>query len=353
MSALRAALIGFGYAGRTFHAPLIGATAGLDLTVVASSDAAKVHAVLPGVAVEADPFGAIARPDIDVVVIATPSHTHVTLARAAIAAGKAVVVDKPMAPTLGEARELVAEAKAAGVRLCVFHNRRWDSDFLTIRQAIADGLIGNVAHFESHFDRFRPVVRDRWRENAGPGSGVWQDLGPHLTDQALALFGLPDRVTASLARQRPGSGAVDWAHVVLEYPRLRCVLHAGMLVAGGVPRFIVHGDAGSLVKALPDPQEAQLQAGLVPGADTWGVDPDAAVFHHPDATRLLTATRGAQERFYGTLVQCFATGDDFPVRPIDAIAVTAVIEAAEIASETGISQALALTPDERAAYELQ
>ncbi|WP_408588882.1 oxidoreductase [Novosphingobium sp.] len=350
---IRAALIGFGYAGKTFHAPLINATHGLELAVVASSDAAKVHAVLAGVVVEPDPLAAIARADIDLVVIATPNPSHAPLARAAIAAGKAVVVDKPMALDLAEARELVALAKAANVPLWVFHNRRWDSDFLTVRQAIDDGLLGTVAHFESHFDRFRPHVRDRWRENAGPGSGVWQDLGPHLVDQALHVFGLPDRVTASFARQRPGSAATDWAHVVLEYPQLRCILHAGMLVAGGSPRFVVHGTAGSLIKTLPDRQEAQLLEGLTPRDEAWGLDADPAVLHTPQGTHAIAATRGDQSLFYHTLVQSLAHVGIGPIRPIEALATTAVVEAAELSANNGKSVIPALTGAERESYALQ
>lgn len=350
---IRAALIGFGYAGKTFHAPLIGATPGIAITLVASSDAAKVHAMLPGVTVTPDPLAAIARTDVDLVVIATPNASHAPLASAAIAAGKAVVVDKPMALDLAQSRTLVAQARAANVPLWVFHNRRWDSDFLTVKRAMADGLLGTVAHFESHFDRFRPLVRDRWRENAGPGSGVWQDLGPHLADQALQLFGLPDRVTASFARQRPGSGATDWAHVVLEYPALRCILHAGMLVAGGSPRFIVHGSQASLIKPRPDQQEAQLLAGITPGDSRWGSDDAPALLHTAETVRELAPARGDQRIFYHTLVQALRDGTAGPVRPIEALAVSAIIEAAEIAAKSGTAQAPALTEAERAEFSLQ
>ncbi|MFN3459135.1 MAG: Gfo/Idh/MocA family oxidoreductase, partial [Novosphingobium sp.] len=174
------ALVGYGYAGKTFHAPLITAEPALHLAVVVSRNPAKVHADLPAMRVEADITTVLADPTIDLVVIATPNDSHAPLAHAAIDAGKAVVVEKPLALTLAEAREIAAHAVARDTLLSVFHNRRWDGDFLTIRRAVEEGLIGKVAHFESHFDRFRPQVRDRWRENPGPGSGVWADLGPHL-----------------------------------------------------------------------------------------------------------------------------------------------------------------------------
>jgi len=277
---IRVGLIGYGYAGKTFHAPLIAATPGLRLACVASSDAAKVHADWPQVEVVADAPALIARDDIDLVVIATPNDTHAPFARAALPVGKHVVIDKPFALNLDEARDLIATARENDCLLSVFHNRRWDSDFLGVKQAIADGAIGRVVHFESHIDRFRPEVRARWREGAGRGAGLWFDLGPHLIDQAVQLFGLPERVQANFARQRAGALSDDWAHVVLDYAHgLRVILHASMLVAGGSPRFVVHGERGSLIKREADRQEAQLKAGIVPGADGWGADPDAMRFY--------------------------------------------------------------------------
>ncbi|MEL0253298.1 MAG: Gfo/Idh/MocA family oxidoreductase, partial [Novosphingobium sp.] len=179
------ALVGYGFAGKTFHAPLIMAEPALNLAAVVSRDPAKVHADLPGIQVEADIVAVLADPSIELVVIATPNDSHAPLAHAAIDAEKAVVVDKPLALTLAEAQAISDHAAQRGTVLSVFHNRRWDGDFLTISRLIAEGSIGKVVHFESHFDRFRPQVRDRWRENPGPGSGVWADLGPHLVDQAL------------------------------------------------------------------------------------------------------------------------------------------------------------------------
>ena len=164
---IRVGLLGYGYSGRTFHAPLIAAIPGLALCGVSSRDAARVQADYPDAKVHADPLALIAAHDIDLTVIATPNDTHAPLARAAIAAGKHVVIDKPFTLDLAEARDLVARSARQGVLLSVFHNRRWDSDYLTVRQAIEDGLVGTVSQFESHFDRFRPEVRDRWRERGG------------------------------------------------------------------------------------------------------------------------------------------------------------------------------------------
>lgn len=332
------ALIGYGYAGKTFHAPLIQAEPGLRLAAVVSGDATKVHADLPGMRVEPDIAAVLADPTIDLIVIATPNDSHAPLAHAAIDAGKALVVDKPLALTLAEARRIAAHAKELSTLLSVFHNRRWDGDFLTIQQAIATGLIGKVAHFESHFDRFRPTVRNRWRENPGPGSGVWADLGPHLVDQALCLFGIPTRVTASLGALRDGAQTDDWAHVVLEYPTLRCVLHAGMLVAGGSPRFVVHGSEGSLIKHGLDPQEGQLIEGLRPAAPEWGKEPTPLTRYDAQGTaHIVDVLPGDYPRFYAGIAAALK-GSPLHVTPEQSLAVMAVVEAAAEAARSGVAQ---------------
>jgi len=271
-SPLNVALVGYGYVGKTFHAPLIAATPGLALRAVVSSDPAKVAADFPDARVVADLAEALADPAIDLVVIATPNALHAPQAIAALEAGKHVVVDKPFALSAAEARTMADAANVAGKLLTVFHNRRWDSDFLTVKRLIQDGTLGEVVQYESHFDRFRPIVRDRWRERAGPGAGAWMDLGPHLLDQALVLFGEPLAIAADIGTQRPGAGADDYFHVVLRYPTLRVILHGSLLTAASDLRLAVHGTGGSFVKHGLDPQEAQLKAGMVPGAPGWGRD---------------------------------------------------------------------------------
>lgn len=326
---IRVCLVGYGYATRTFHAPLIQAVPRLSVELVASSRPEHVRAELPGVAVEADPMRAVVDAGIDLVVIATPNDTHFPLAQAALRAGKHVVVDKPMTPSLSEACELLATARAHGRLLSVFHNRRWDSDFLSVRQAMREGLIGEVRHFESRIERFRPQVRDRWRERPGPATGLWWDLGPHLVDQALALFGWPDTVQANLARQRSGATTEDWAHVVLGFGPTRAILHAGMLAALPGPRFVMHGTRGSMVKAQPDRQEQQLIAGVRPGDPHWGTDPDPLQWRCDDGpTQTRTALSGDQSRFYVELADAIAGNGPNPVEPDEAIRVMAVMEAA-------------------------
>lgn len=350
MTGIPTALIGYGYAGKTFHAPLITATPGFELTLIASSDAAKVRADLPAMEVLRDPMQAIADARIELVVIAAPNATHATLARAALQAGKHVVVDKPFTLELSEARELAALAASSGQLLSVFHNRRWDSDYLGVKRAIEEGLIGEVMHFESHFDRFRPQVRARWREQDLPGSGIWYDLGPHLVDQALQLFGTPERVIASLATQREHGEANDWAHVLLEYGERRAILHAGMLVAGGGARFTVHGVHGSLVKRNADRQETQLLAGMRPGAPGWGEDEDDLEFYDSSAVvRRVPVPAGDQRHFYAGIRDALRGGVANPVTPAQAVAVMAVLEAAGESARRGCAVPPPLTEEERAA----
>jgi len=348
---LRVALVGYGYAGKTFHAPLIRSVPGLELATVVSRDPGKVHADIPDVTVVDDARAAFADAAIDVVVIASPNDTHAPLARAAMEAGKHVVVDKPFALDVVQARALAEVAARERRVLSVFQNRRWDSDFLGVRKLMEDGSIGEVTHFESHIDRFRPQVRARWREQQGPGSGVWYDLGPHLIDQALLLFGVPGRVLASLAVQRDHGEVADWAHVVLEYGRRRVLLQASMLVAGGSPRFTVHGTRGSVVKPMADRQEAQLLAGMSPGAPGWGDDADDLLLHHGDGQVMrMPSLPGDQRRYYMALRDAVHGQGDNPVSPQQAITVMAVLEAAITSAAEGRAVAPSLSDAERAAW---
>ena len=270
--AIRVGLIGYGYASKTFHAPLISGTPGMTLAAVASSDENKVHADWPAMPVVSGPERILNDPNIDLVVIPTPNDTHFPLAKAALEAGKHVVVDKPFTVTLSQARELEALAKSGGRLLSVFHNRRWDSDFLTVKALINEGLLGEVGYFESHFDRYRPQVRNRWREQGGPGSGIWYDLAPHLLDQVVNLFGLPVSMQVDLAQLRPGSQSTDYFHAVLAWPQRRVVLHGTLGAAAETARFIIHGSRGSYVKYGLDPQEERLKSGERLPQEDWGYD---------------------------------------------------------------------------------
>lgn len=330
---VRTGLIGYGFAGKTFHAPLIDAVPGLQLVAVSSSAAAKVHADRPGLDVMASAAALIARGDIDLVVIATPNDSHWPLARLALLAGKHVVVDKPFALTLAQAQDLVALATAQGRVLSVFHNRRWDGDFMTVRQLIGSGELGRVVHFESHFDRFRPQVLARWREQPGAGGGLWFDLGPHLLDQALQLFGWPRAIHLDLARLRDGSVTDDWCHAQLRYDGLRVTLHASALVAAGALRFAVHGTRGSYVKHGLDTQEDALKAGQKPHWPAqvgWGADAGHSVLTSLRGDTLVARAwpilPGHYGAYYAGLRDAIQAGAPNPVAAAQAVAVMALIE---------------------------
>jgi len=333
---LNVGLLGYGYASATFHAPLIAAVPGLKLTAVASSRPRDVQAAWPEVAVYDTASALIARPDIDLVVIATPNDTHAPLAAQALAAGQHVVVDKPFTLNVAEAQSLMALAKHHRRVLSVFHNRRWDADFMSVRSVLQSGELGRITHFESRFDRYRPVVRQRWRESASPGGGLWYDLGPHLLDQALQLFGQPQSLWLDLAHQRDGALTDDWFHAVLRYDTLRVVLHASALTARVAPRFVVHGTTGSLVKWGLDTQEDALKSGLRPpgkpnGGD-WGLDPQPLHLTLADAGQALTerqqpCLRGDYAQYYTQLRDALLHGSPNPVPAHEALQVMALIEA--------------------------
>ena len=345
-------MIGFGFVSKTFHVPLLQATDGYKITAVSSSRPTDVSAVLPDAEIVSDPKVLATHPDVDLVVIASPNETHTPLAELAMRAGRNVVVDKPFTITTEEARHLAAVAREKSVLLSVFQNRRWDSDFLTVQDAIRRDLVGRVVLFESRIDRFRPDVRDRWREIPGPGAGLLYDLGPHLIDQALLLFGIPDSVQATLAKQRRGARTDDFFQLVLRYGEMVATLEAGSLVSGGSARFSVHGDLASVVKQKPDVQEDQLRIGVLPGSADWGLDPDDAVLYDGATgdARALKAARGDQRGYYVALREALHGRAPNPVPPEQGATVMAIIEAALRADKEGRRVVPEVAKEERAAW---
>lgn len=336
---MRAGLIGFGYAGRTFHAPLMRHTPGLVLAAVASRQPEAVRAALGAeVTVHAEPAALLARDDLELVVVATPNDSHHPLALAALQAGKAVVVDKPFALDALQAEALTREAQRRGQLLSVFHNRRWDGDFLTVRELLAQGTLGRIVHAELNFDRFRPVVRPRWREAAAAGGGLWNDLGPHLLDQALQLFGAPVALQVDTAGLRDGATADDWFHVQLRHAGgLRVSLHASAVAAHAGPRFVLHGTRGGYRKWGLDPQEDALRAGQAPDAAhpaAWGADPQVGEWlrHDPAAAdKAMSATAwptqpGRYPAYYAGVVAALRGHAPNPVPAGEALAVMRLLD---------------------------
>ena len=328
-STLNVALLGYGFASKTFHAPLLTHVPGLRLTHIVSSDSAKVKKDYD-VTVLAKPEEVFALPEIDLIVIATPNITHFDLASKALKAGKHVVIDKPFTNTVAEATELIILARKQRRLLSAFQSRRWDADFLTLRKVLADGALGEVAHFESHYDRYRPEPRQRWRELPGPGSGIWFDLGAHLADQALQLFGPPEAIYADLEMQRPGGQAVDYFHVILRYARNRVILHGASLVVAESPRFVVHGSLGSYTKFGMDPQEEAFKRGEIPGSPGWGQDPQPGTLLTKKGdgfeTRQVPNVPGNYLTYYEGIRDAISHGAPNPVTAEQALGVINVLE---------------------------
>jgi predicted dehydrogenase len=269
-------LIGYGLAGRSFHAPVIRAVPGLRLASILQRSGNEAAGKYPDVRIVRSLDELLAIAEIRLVVIATPNESHFPLAQRCLAAGRDVLVDKPFTTTLDEAIALVEFAKQQGLILTVYQNRRYDGDFQAIVQLVAGGALGRIVRFESNYDRFRPQLRPgAWRERSGPGTGIFFDIAPHLIDHALLLFGMPEALTADIRIEREGAVADDAFDLAFHYPRdLRVDLRSSILAAATRPRFLLHGTQGAFVKQSFDPQESNLRRGHVPTNTAWGAEPE-------------------------------------------------------------------------------
>jgi predicted dehydrogenase len=281
MAEIGVAVIGFGLAGRVFHAPFVSAVPGLRLEAIVQRRGDEAAKAYPRTRILRSVEEALSDSAISLVVVGTPNETHYNLARQALEAGKHVVIDKPFAATSEEARELIDLAHEKKLIVAPFHNRRWDGDFLTVRKILDSGELGRIATFESHFDRFRPLPREAtWKEAANNANGMLFDLGPHLVDQAVALFGPPESITASVRRDRDTTAIEDAFDITLHYPKLQAICRATMLAAEPAPRFLIHGTRGSFRKYGLDPQEPALVGGarVPPVGDSaeWLREPESA-----------------------------------------------------------------------------
>jgi len=328
---LKLGLMGYGFAGTTFHAPVIAHSGRTTLAAIATSQSERAGADFPDAKIVADVDALIALDDIACIVIATPNDTHFELARRALTAGKHVVVDKPVTLSGVDAAALAELATQRGLLFAPFHNRRWDGDFMSLRALIGTGRLGRVTHYESHFDRFRPLIPCRWREEAAHGGGLLFDLGPHLIDQALALFGAPQSISATLRQQRDQAQVPDYVHLQLHYADKEIILHASALTALPPPRFTVHGTRGSYVISGLDVQEDQLKAGLRPGAAGFGKNPPGCLREADsagDRQAQLATQDGDYAGFYRALADTLLDGKPFPIAPQDAVDVMRIIDLA-------------------------
>ncbi|MFE7707948.1 Gfo/Idh/MocA family oxidoreductase [Streptomyces sp. NPDC057486] len=362
-SPLRVGLVGYGLAGSVFHAPLIAATEGLALdTVVTSNEErrAQARAEFPDVRFAASPEELWARADeLDLIVIASPNKTHVPIATAALEAGLPVVVDKPIAGTAAEARELAALAQERGLLLSVFQNRRWDNDFLTLSQLVADGELGDVQRFESRFERWRPQLKGGWRESGDPEEigGLLYDLGSHVVDQALVLFGPAVRVYAESDVRRPGAVTDDDTFIAITHANgVRSHLYVSATTAQLGPRFRVLGSRAGYVKYGLDPQEAALREGHRPSAAAsgWGEEPETLWGRTGSGESPLTGggtpvrtLPGDYPAYYAAVADAVRGKGENPVTALQAAAALDVLEAARRSAREGVTVTLSTASEEQ------
>lgn len=350
MSEIGVAVIGFGLAGRVFHAPFVSAVPGLRLEAIVQRRGDEAAQAYPATRILRSVQEALADSSISLIVVGTPNETHFDLAKQALLAGKHVVIDKPFAATSEQARELAGIAGEKKLVLAPFHNRRWDGDFHSVRKLLDSGELGRVVTFESHFDRFRPLPREAtWKEAGNDANGMLFDLGPHLVDQSLALFGTPESITASVRRDRDTTEIEDAFDITLHYPRMQAICRATMLAAEPAPRFLIHGTLGSFRKWGLDPQEPALVAGAkVPpmgSPEEWLREPESAwgtlaVAPDPNQPGELNRTTiktepGDYRGYYANVRDAILGKEALRVSPEDGYKVIRLLELARQSSSEG------------------
>lgn len=340
MKILQVGLAGFGAGGQVYNAPVFSSVEGYALSKIMTSNPANIAVArerYPRAHVVQDFQDLISDKDIDLIVITTPNHLHFPLAKQALEAGKHVVVEKPFTTNSKDAAKLIALSKKHKRVLSVNHNRRWDSDIQTVQKVIQEGKLGKIVEFKAHFDRFRNYIKPGWKEKKElPGSGILYDLGSHLIDQALLLFGKPSEVFANMQTQRASSNVPDHFEILLLYPKLKVSLTAGMLVKKPGPRYSLLGRMGSFVKYGMDVQEAALKQGKSPN-DTidWGIEPQEqwGELHLEDRSQPVQSVAGDYREFYRNIYNAIVHGHPLEVTPKQAKTVIDVIEAAQQSHE--------------------
>jgi scyllo-inositol 2-dehydrogenase (NADP+) len=272
MQKIKTALLSYGMSGKVFHAPFLNFHPGFELLGSWERSKKLIHQDYPSVK-SYTTIEELLEDDVDLVVVNTPVDTHYEYAKKVLLAGKHALVEKAFTTTVAQAQELAALAKEKGLKLAVFQNRRWDSDFKTVQKIISDNMLGEIVEAEFHFDRYNPILSPKQhKETANSGAGILKDLGPHLIDQALCLFGLPQSVFADIRFTREHSLVDDYIDILLYYSHFRVRLKAGFFVREAIPSFVVHGKKGSFLKARGDVQEDELKLGIKPNLDTWGTE---------------------------------------------------------------------------------
>lgn len=332
-------IIGFGLSGRVFHAPFIHTHPGFTLKKIVERKSSQSKEIYPYVEIAPDHKAVIEDENLDLIVVCTPNITHYPMVKDSLLAGKHVVVEKPFTPTSKEANELITLSNKVDRKIFVYQNRRWDGDFLTIKKLLKDNLLGDLYSYEAHFDRFNPELKPNWRNENLPGGGILYDLGSHLIDQALHLFGKPKKIFAKIEAQRKNSQVDDYFRLQLEYSKLKVVLRSGMLVEDLGPRYILKGSKASYTKFGIDPQEKALEKGLYPNSYNWGKEKEEnwgqLLSNTPNllSNRKIETEAGNYMGFYLNVFEVLMGREDMKVKPEEARDVIEIIEnALKIAS---------------------
>lgn len=332
---IHAGIIGFGLSGKVFHAPFIYTHPAFHLSAIVERNHQFSKEIYPDVSVVKNYSELINDAGIGLIIIATPNIYHYPMARECLLAGKHVVIEKPLTPSSSEADTLIALSKETGKKIFVYQNRRWDGDFLTIKRLIKENALGDLRYYEAHFDRYSPNLKtNAWRDKNIPGGGILFDLGSHLIDQALALFGLPDSIRADIRAERPESKVDDSFDIEMFYPDKNIVLKAGMMVKKIGPRFIIEGSEATYTKFGIDPQEACLKAGMMPDTTNWGEeDPEffgklESINGSDNKNRIITTEPGNYMRFYDNVYEVLVKNKPMEVGAGDARDVIFIIEKA-------------------------
>lgn len=333
---IRTAIVGFGSVAEKMHAPLIQVCPDLDLVASVERHTNRCEA-LCNTKTYRNLEELLQADAADLIVITTPNEYHFPMAKQCLEAGKHVVVDKPVTIYSHEAEELDALAREKGLVLSVFHNRRYDGDFMTLQKLVREGDLGDLVYLESHFDRFRPEVSENWREKVVPGNGITFDLGSHLIDQVVLLFGLPKWIQADIRKQRTGAEADDYFDIVLDYGSLKARVTAGVLVNAPTPKFLLLGKKGSYQKFGLDVQEAAFKAGEKPQGPTWGVETEEkwGKVYLSEESKAYETIPGDYRILYQNVADAIIKGTDLNITIPQAISVLKIIEASFKSSEEG------------------
>jgi scyllo-inositol 2-dehydrogenase (NADP+) len=337
MSKIKTALVGYGSVAENFHAPLISVCNDMELVAVVERNQRKSKVKYPHGRIFKSLEELLAADAADLIVIVTPNEYHFSQAKLALEAGKHVVVDKPVTIHSGEAKELKELAESKGLVLSVFQNRRLDGDILTIKKILREKILGRIVLFESHFDRFRPNLVDNWREKEVPGNGITYDLGTHLIDQVVMLFGRPAWIYAEILKQRTGAVADDFFDITMMYEGINVRLTASVLANAPIPRFLILGEKGSYAKYGLDVQEKAFKAGQIPVGVNWGMENSEAwgKLHLEKATVSYPTERGDYRIFYQNIADAIHGKTSLEVKMSEAIDVLKIIEAAFLSNKEG------------------